>query len=203
MKKVKAGRRERRSFTPEFKADAVRLVRSGRPASQVATELDLMETALREWVKRAEADAGVGSPGVLATEERQDLARLRRENKQLRMEMRNPKSGGHLLREGERVRYAFILVSEVAFPVAVMCRVLGVSRSGFYDWKAQPVSSRSERSVVLCSMLGHSSITVTERYAHLAGTALEQAARETSSRALCEPASSDTSVANSRATFET
>lgn len=47
------------------------------------------------------------------------------------------------------MKYAFILVSEVAFPVAVTCRVLGVSRSGFYDWKAQPVSIRSERSVAL------------------------------------------------------
>ena len=47
------------------------------------------------------------------------------------------------------MKYAFILGSEVAFPVAVLCRVLGVSRSGFYDWKAQPVSRRSERSVAL------------------------------------------------------
>lgn len=86
MKKVKSGRRVRRAFTPEFKADAVKLVQGGRTASQVAKELDLTETALREWVKRADADAGVGSPGVLATEERQELARLRRENKQLRME---------------------------------------------------------------------------------------------------------------------
>lgn len=86
MKKVKTSRRARRSFSPEDKADAVRLVKSGKSPSQVATELDLTETALREWVKRADADAANGSPGVLATEERQELARLRRENKQLRME---------------------------------------------------------------------------------------------------------------------
>ena len=85
MKKVKATR-ARRAFTPEFKADAVRLVKSGRSASQVAKELDLTETALREWVKRADGDAAPGDTGVLATEERQELARLRRENKQLRME---------------------------------------------------------------------------------------------------------------------
>jgi transposase-like protein len=52
----------------------------------VAKELELTESALREWVKRADADAGVGSPDVLTTEERQELARLRRENKTLRME---------------------------------------------------------------------------------------------------------------------
>ena len=49
------------------------------------------------------------------------------------------------------MRYAFILVSEVAFPVAAMCRVLEVSTSGFYDWKAQPISARSERSAALRS----------------------------------------------------
>ncbi|MCB9635306.1 MAG: transposase [Sandaracinus sp.] len=78
-------RRARRSFTPEFKADAVRLTKSGKSITQVARELDLTETALREWVRRAEADAGERQD-VLTTEERQELARLRRENKQLRQE---------------------------------------------------------------------------------------------------------------------
>ena len=79
------GRRARRSFTPEFKADAVRLVQGGKSVPEVARDLDLTETALREWVRRAEADAGERQD-VLTTEERQELARLRRENKQLRME---------------------------------------------------------------------------------------------------------------------
>lgn len=80
-----SGRRARRSFTAEFKADAVRLTKSGKTITQVARELDLTETALREWVRRAEADAGERQD-VLTTEERQELARLRRENKQLRQE---------------------------------------------------------------------------------------------------------------------
>ena len=86
MKKQNIGRRARRSFAPEFKADAVRLVKSGKSPGQVAEALDLTETSLREWIWRADADAGVGSPDVLTTEERQELARLRRENKTLRME---------------------------------------------------------------------------------------------------------------------
>ncbi len=81
-----AGKRARRSFTKEFKADAVKMVLAGRSATQVAADLDLTETALREWVRRAEADAGTGSPEVLTTEERNDLARLRKENKVLKME---------------------------------------------------------------------------------------------------------------------
>lgn len=79
------GRRARRTFAPEFKADAVRLVKSGKSVTQVARELDLTETALREWVRRAEADAGERQD-VLTTEEREELARLRREVKRLRQE---------------------------------------------------------------------------------------------------------------------
>lgn len=47
------------------------------------------------------------------------------------------------------MKYAFILVSTVAFPVTVMCRVLDVSTSGFYGWKSEPVSKRETRDAVL------------------------------------------------------
>jgi transposase len=80
-------RRKRRQFTPEFKAEAVRLAQVGdRSIGQVAIDLDLTETALREWVRRAEVDAGKGPPGALTTTEREELTRLRRENKRLQME---------------------------------------------------------------------------------------------------------------------
>lgn len=80
-------RRRRRSFTAEFKQEAVRLCGAGdRTIGQVAKDLDLTETALREWVKRAEIDAGKGPVGALTTEEREELTRLRRENKRLQME---------------------------------------------------------------------------------------------------------------------
>jgi transposase-like protein len=83
----KKQRRKRRAFTPEFKAEAVRLCKVGdRSVRQVADDLDLTETALREWVKRADVDAGNGPPGALTTDEREELARLRRENKRLTME---------------------------------------------------------------------------------------------------------------------
>jgi len=83
----KKQRRKRRAFTPEFKAEAVRLCRVGdRSITQVAADLDLTETALREWVKRADIDAGNGPPEALTTAEREEMARLRRENKRLTME---------------------------------------------------------------------------------------------------------------------
>jgi len=80
-------KRKRRAFTPEFKAETVRLIReSGKSIGAVARELDLTETAVRDWVRQAEVDAGRGRRGALTTEEREELARLRREVRTLRME---------------------------------------------------------------------------------------------------------------------
>ena len=57
-------KRKRRQFTPEFKADAVNLVRAGgRSIAQTARDLDLAETALRGWIRQAEIEAGEGPPG--------------------------------------------------------------------------------------------------------------------------------------------
>ena len=80
-------KRKRRSFTREFKADAVKLVKtSGRNIPDIARELDLTETALRSWVKQVDVDAGNGPAGALTTAEREELVALRREAKRLRME---------------------------------------------------------------------------------------------------------------------
>jgi transposase len=77
--------RPRRSFTPEFKAEIVEHCRRGdRSVGQVARDFDLTETAVRAWVHQAEVDAGA-KPG-LTTEERQELAQLRHENRQLRLD---------------------------------------------------------------------------------------------------------------------
>jgi len=80
-------RRKRRIFTPEFKAESVRIVReSGRSIGQIAKELDLTENCLREWVQRDRLGASRPGPEPLAIAERQELETLRRENKRLRME---------------------------------------------------------------------------------------------------------------------
>ena len=78
--------RPRRSFTPEFKAEVVELVRQpGKTAGGVAKELDLTETAVREWVRQADLDAGRRHDG-LTSEERSELAQLRKELREAREE---------------------------------------------------------------------------------------------------------------------
>ena len=71
-------RRRRRQYDVEFKEQAVRLVLDeGQRVAAVARDLDLTETALRDWVKRAQADRTQGRTG-LTTAERDELVRLRR-----------------------------------------------------------------------------------------------------------------------------
>lgn len=81
------GRRARRSFSQEYKAEVVELCRtSGRSIGVIAKEMDLTETCVREWLRQAAVDAGRGPSGVLTTAEREELSKLRRENRTLRME---------------------------------------------------------------------------------------------------------------------
>jgi len=79
-------RRDRRSYTPEFKAEIVDRCRAGdRSISEVARDFDLTESAVRRWVAQAEIDAG--ERAGLTTEEREELSRLRRENKRLQADV--------------------------------------------------------------------------------------------------------------------
>ncbi len=78
-------RRTRRAFTDEFKARTVELVRtSGKSMAEVSRDLDLTETAVRRWVAQADIDAG--RRDGLTSAEREELTRLRRDNRVLREE---------------------------------------------------------------------------------------------------------------------
>jgi len=86
MAKDALGRRVRRQFSEEFKDGAVRLVLDeGKTIGAVARELDLTASALAHWVKQARAERTQGKSG-LVKEEREELFRLRREVRELRME---------------------------------------------------------------------------------------------------------------------
>ena len=79
------GKRERRSFTPAYKAEVVELCRSGGTGvGKVARDLDLSETVVRRWIAQAEVDNGRRSG--LTTLERAELSQLRKENRLLRQE---------------------------------------------------------------------------------------------------------------------
>lgn len=73
-------------YPPEFRAEAVRLVRqSGKSIPGIARDLGVSDQSLRNWVRQADLDTGLRSDG-LTTEEREELRRLRRENRILQEE---------------------------------------------------------------------------------------------------------------------
>lgn len=72
-------------YAPEFRCQMVDLVRSGRTPEELAREFEPTAQAITNWVRQAERDAGRRDDG-LPEVERAELARLRRENRQLRQE---------------------------------------------------------------------------------------------------------------------
>ena len=87
MAEQRRRKRARRQFTDEFKAGAVRLVLEERKTvAEVARDLDLTASALVQWVERARVDAGTGKAGAVTSDEREELARLRKEVRVLREE---------------------------------------------------------------------------------------------------------------------
>jgi len=83
----KKQKRTRRTFTDELRAGAVSLVlEKGKTMAQVARDLDLTQSTLGRWVEQARADAGKSTRGTLTTEEKDELARLRKEVRELRLE---------------------------------------------------------------------------------------------------------------------
>jgi transposase len=79
--------KKRRSFSKEFKLEAVKLVKTGGlSVGAAAQDLGICETSLRRWVQQYEVDHGGGPAGAMNSEEKEELRRLRRDNRRLRME---------------------------------------------------------------------------------------------------------------------
>lgn len=80
-------RRQKRKFTKEFKSEVVRLVlEEGKSVAEVARDLDVLVNSVHGWVKQAKIDAGQGPDGALTTAEKEELTRLRKEVRELKLE---------------------------------------------------------------------------------------------------------------------
>ena len=77
--------RTRAPYPEEFRQQIVELVRSGRSPGELAKEFEPSDQTIRNWVAQADRDGGRRSDGV-TSEELEELKRLRRENKRLRIE---------------------------------------------------------------------------------------------------------------------
>jgi transposase len=80
-------KRKRTRYSPEFKAEAVELVRrGGRSVAELAAELSVSEQSLYRWVERARIDEKADPEGPLTSSERTELSALRRRLKEVEQE---------------------------------------------------------------------------------------------------------------------
>ena len=77
--------RTRPPYPPEFRKQMIELVRIGRTPEELGREFEPSAQTIRNWVRQADLDEGRREDG-LTSEEKEELGRLRRENRQLRME---------------------------------------------------------------------------------------------------------------------
>jgi transposase len=78
-------KRARRTYTPEFKEQMVKLYESGKPKKDIMAEYDLTSTAFNTWIKRSQTTGSFKEKDNRSPEEN-ELIKLRKENQQLKME---------------------------------------------------------------------------------------------------------------------
>ncbi|MBL6751650.1 MAG: IS3 family transposase [Nevskia sp.] len=125
----------RQKYTLEFKLEAVRLVKEGMRPSEVAQQLGITENTLLNW-RNAERDGKLAAgTAPKVTTEQMDLSRMRAELARLRMENEILKKAAGVLCQGVAVKYAWMDSERGSYPLEAMCTALGVSPSGYADWK--------------------------------------------------------------------
>ncbi|MFI6637458.1 IS3 family transposase [Nonomuraea fuscirosea] len=126
----------------------VELVRAGRTPEELAKEFQPSAQSIRTWVRQADLDDGRRQDG-LTSAEKDELARLRRENKILREEKEILRKAGGFLRAGDgsvEMKYRLIHAEKDHHEVSLLARVLGVSRQGYYGWAARQRRGPSARA---------------------------------------------------------
>ena len=125
-------------YTEEFRRETADcIISSGRPITECCKELGLNSKTVSTWVvKRRRELGGAGAP---TGDPDAELRQLKKRVRELEMENEFLKKSRGLLRQdpGVAERYLLMEAERANFPIGMMARLLGVSRSGFYGWLAR------------------------------------------------------------------
>ncbi|MGW4638712.1 IS3 family transposase [Sphaerisporangium sp. NPDC004334] len=142
---------------PELRRRAVELARRGDISLlRLAKELGISRSCLRTWLKRDAAEQRSGAGDQPAREVRKELAELRGRNKRLETENDVLRRAVELALGERSPKVVYSLIRKLAdgrVPVAVACRLLRVSTSGYYDWLGRPEPPRALRDKELTEMI--------------------------------------------------
>ncbi|MEU8359899.1 IS3 family transposase [Nonomuraea sp. NPDC048882] len=145
------------AHSPDLRRRAIELARRGDTSLvQLAKDLGISRSCLHAWLKQDDADARSGADDQLPTETRKKLTDLRRRTRQLQTENDVLQRAIHLALRKCSPKVLYALIRELAddhVPVAVACRLLHVSTSGYYDWLGRPEPTRVLRNKELTKMI--------------------------------------------------
>nr|WP_103962645.1 IS3 family transposase [Nonomuraea solani] len=148
--------RRRRRFSPEFKEEAIRMVLEGdRTVASVAREFDINASTLGSWVNRHRIVSAQEEPRPVSGPDRARIRELERENAELREKLIFLKKS-RLLRGRNSMTlamYELIDAEKADHKIARMCAWLGVSRSGYYEWRERPASATTQRRTLLAALV--------------------------------------------------
>ena len=145
-----------KSYSEEFRKNAVALAdQPDKTAREVAESLGIHVNQIYNWrtqfKKLSKGQFKIIDGVDYSKSESEEIRRLKKENTKLQKERDFLKKSSGVLCRSRRVKYAFIDTCRRSFPLILMCRVLSVSRTGYYKWKHHEVSQRQQQRELIKS----------------------------------------------------